>query len=321
MKWIDGHIDLAYVALQGRNILEKCNKSNGQCISIPDLDQSPIQTFCGTIYSCPGDGVCGYGSQENLDKAFSVGIKQLDIYNELERQGLISIQREGCECKDCLSVLLLMEGADPIKNPTEVEWWKSQGLRAVGLTWSEGTRYAGGNSSGGSITPEGIELIWALDQEKIVHDASHLSDASFDGLINYATGKIIASHSNSRSVLRSNSERHLLDDQAKEIFKSGGVIGLNLCTQFLSPTFDKENYTASIGDCVSHIMHYCELAGNKTQVALGSDFDGGFSTKYLPNNLKHPNQLCNLTDALKKVGFNNFELESFTHGAWMKIFS
>ncbi|MDP7004889.1 MAG: membrane dipeptidase [Phycisphaerales bacterium] len=321
MKWIDGHIDLAYVALQGRNILKKCSKGSNQCISIPDLEQSPIQTFCGTIYSSPRDGVCGYGSIDNLEKASSVGIKQLEIYNKLEQQGHISIQRTGCTLDDYLSVLLLMEGADPITKPSDVTWWKSQGLRAVGLTWSAGTRYAGGNSSGGPITYSGIELISALDQEKIVHDASHLSDAAFDGLINNATGKIIASHSNSRAVLNSKSERHLNDDQANEIFKRGGVIGLNLCTQFLSPTFDKDNYTASIDDCVSHIMHYCEIAGNKTQVALGSDFDGGFSTKYLPDNLKHPNQMCNLTDALKKAGFTNEELDSFAHGAWMKIFS
>ena len=319
MHWIDGHIDLAYVAMCGRNIFEPCKETEKSCISIPDLAKSSISTFFGTIYTSQANNFCGYGNSSNREAAFAAGAKQLEIYKNIESKGLLSIQHEGCKCRDSLSMLLLMEGADPIRSPEDVRWWAEQGLRIVGLTWSSGTRYAGGNDCDTGITDEGKELVASLDEHAIVHDASHLSDYAFDDLCSNAKGRIIASHSNSRVVLNNKSQRHLSDEQAKEIFRRGGVIGLNLCTQFLSKTFDKNNTDATIDDCVEHIMHYCELAGNRTQVALGSDFDGGFSTAYLPINLKHPNQICNLADALLDAGFSNEELASFAHGAWIRV--
>jgi membrane dipeptidase len=214
-----------------------------------------------------------------------------------------------------------MEGSDPIRNAADVAWWRDQGLRLAGLTWAIGTRYAGGNATGGPVTDQGIDIISAFDEAGIVHDASHLSDEAFEGLIQYSKGNIVASHSNSRVVLRSDSQRHLRDAQAMEIFARGGVIGLNLCNQFLSKTFSKEDTNATIDDCVEHVLHFCALAGNNRQVALGSDFDGGFSTKYLPTNLKHPNQLHALANSLQKAGFDEEDLESFAFGAWQKVFS
>jgi len=316
MNWIDGHIDLAYVALMGRNILEPCVAAEKECISIPDLTRSPVSTFFGTIYTSKDSSACGYGSSTDREAAFNAGLKQLELYQDLEKKGHLKMQHEGCVCTEHLSMLLLMEGADPIRSAEEVSWWRKQGLRVVGLTWSTGTRYAGGNDIGGGITSEGKELVAALDDEGIVHDASHLSDEGLEDLFECATGRIVASHSNSRKVLESDSERHLHDDHAKEIFRRGGVVGLNLCTQFLAKDFSKKNTNATIEHCVSHVLHLCELAGNRHQVCLGSDFDGGFSTKYLPIGLKHPNQLENLFTALKNSGFTEEELCSFTHQAW-----
>jgi membrane dipeptidase len=320
MNWIDGHIDLAYIALQGRNIRIPCIHPEDDCISIPDLMDSPIQTFFGTIYTSPHHKVCGYGDHTDREAAFQAGLKQVQIYQELEADGLLQIQRDGCELQEELSMLLLMEGADPIRSADDVEWWRKQGLRVVGLTWSVGTRYAGGNSTLGPLTDEGIELIAALDEAGIAHDVSHLSDEAFDGVMQYARGPIIASHSNSRTVLGNDSQRHLRDDQATEIFNRGGVIGLNLCTQFLSKDFSIENTDATIDDCVEHVLHYCELAGNRNQVALGSDFDGGFITKYLPIGLKHPRDVLHLEHALQTAGFDDEALTSFSSGAWVRLF-
>ena len=321
MKWIDGHLDLAYIALHGKNIYEVCTADSENCISLPDVEGSNVRTIFGTICTFPKDGPCGYGDCMDRDAAFQAGVEQLQIYQQLEQEKRIVIQHDGCDTDEVLTVLLLMEGADPIRNAEDVAWWRSQGLRIAGLTWAIGTRYAGGNATGGPITNEGIELISALDESGIVHDASHLSDEAFENLINHTNEKIVASHSNSRAVLKNNSERHLRDDQAKEIFSRGGVIGLNLCNQFLSKNFSKDCTEATIDDCVEHVLHFCDLAENRRQVALGSDFDGGFSTKYLPTNLKHPNDLCNLADALQKAGFDEEDLASFRYGAWKSIFN
>ncbi|HJN72174.1 MAG TPA: membrane dipeptidase [Phycisphaerales bacterium] len=321
--WVDGHVDLTYIALGGRNILKECSTPEEECISIPDLKNSHVKTIAGTIYTSPGDHVLGYDSSENRDAAFSQGKKQLDLYRDLHTQGHINLLHTNQEVppnSDALEVILLMEGADPIRNIDDVAWWHEQGLRIVGLTWSVGTRYAGGNNCKHGLTSEGKALVSALDAHNILHDASHLSEQSFEDLVSCTDTVIIASHSNSRNLLQTDSQRNLLDEQAKEIFNRGGVIGLNLCTMFLSKTFSKKPQTATINDCVEHIFHLCDLAGNRSQIALGSDFDGGFTPKHLPIGLKHPSQLPTLLQQLQDNGFSEDELHSFAHGAWERLY-
>ena len=43
--------------------------------------------------------------------------------------------------------------ADPIDGPGDVARWHAGGVRGVGLTWSSGNRYAGGNGAPGPLTP------------------------------------------------------------------------------------------------------------------------------------------------------------------------
>ncbi len=319
--WVDGHIDLASIAIHGRDILAKSEHPQEACITIPDLLDSPIRTFFGTIYTTFTNGSFGFTSSDDRDGAYRAGLEQLAVYDLLVQEGHLTKQMHGLTVEDDLSMLLVMEGADPIRNPEDVKWWREQGLRAVGLTWSDGTRYAGGNRTLGPITNEGKELVAALDEAGIVHDVSHLADEGVEQLFDIAKGPIIASHSNSRLLLNTDSQRNLSDDLAKELLSRGGVIGLNLCTQFLAEPFDRETHTATIEDCVTHVLHFCALAGNNNQVALGSDFDGGFTPKYLPIGVKHPSALNTLASELKGAGFTEEELQSFSHGAWQRVFN
>jgi membrane dipeptidase len=89
---------------------------------------------------------------------------------------------------------------------------------------------------------------------------------------------------------------------------------------FLSKTFSVKQETATIDDCIEHILHLCDLAGNRMQIALGSDFDGGFTPKHLPVDLKHPSALPLLLHRLQDVGFTEPELHSFAHGAWERVY-
>jgi membrane dipeptidase len=212
-----------------------------------------------------------------------------------------------------------MEGADPIRSPEHVPSWHARGLRIVGLTWAAGTRYAGGNSSKsgeGPLTPLGIDMIRALDDARIIHDVSHLSDAAFDGLMQHARGTIIASHSNCRSLLDPNNQRHLRDDQIKAIANrgGGGVIGLNLYSKFLAI-----GRRATITDCVAHVEHIAEIMGHRRGVALGSDMDGGFTPSDLPIGLDHPSKLPALADALRDAGWSDEEVRGFAGENWRRV--
>lgn len=318
--WIDGHLDLACIAVEGRPILARCEDPNTGCISIPDLQESPFRAVFGTIFTAPGDGSdehepCTYRDPVH---AHEVGVRQLEIYQQLERDGHVAIQHRELALPDDdapLGVYLLMEGADPIQGPEQVQWWRSRGLRMVGLTWSRGTRYAGGNACREGLSSEGRELVAALDEADIAHDASHCSDASLEDLLDCARGRIVATHSNSRSIMGGDNQRHLRDDHAREILRRDGVIGLNLFGSFLA-----NDRRATIDDCVDHVMHFCELAGNRRQVALGSDYDGGFTPRSLPEGLEHPRDIGRLLAALSARGFDDAELAGFAHGNWLRCF-
>lgn len=227
---------------------------------------------------------------------------------------------------DRLHVGILMENADPIREPGELAWWAERGVVVIGMCWAKPSRYAHGNSTDPreriGLTELGRELVREMDRLGIMHDASHLSDRSLDDLFE-ATGKrVVASHSNCRALMEGQDatsvslQRHLSDRAIREIVRRGGVIGLNLFSAFLDRA--GRNGRATIEHAVAHVDRVCDLAGGKDHVALGSDMDGGFSAARLPEGIDAPRDLRKLLDALGRRGWNERELEGFAHGNWLR---
>ena len=148
-----------------------------------------------------------------------------------------------------------------------------------------------------------------------MHDASHLSDESFDGLLSLTRARVVASHSNSRSLLhtpahRGRPDRHLTDRQMRIIAGRGGIIGLNLYGKFLA-----SGREATLADAIAHVQHAASVAG-RASCALGSDFDGGFGPDQVPAGVRGPDQLDALTVALAACGWSSAERESFAWRGW-----
>lgn len=326
MNWIDAHLDLAFIALDGRDICKPCEDPNEGCISLPALREANINLVCATIFTAPGhipeadaqgwEHPCRYPSSDDIEAAYQAGFCQVGFYQKLEKRGELSIVRNRDDLNSdspLPKIVLLMEGADPIRSPDDVKHWYDLGLRMVGLTWGKGTRYAGGNANHGPLSPLGIELVRELDKFGIIHDASHLADVALDGLFEHAKGPIVATHSNCRAITGDN-QRHLSDEQIKEIGDRDGIIGLNLFSKFLT-----SDGRATINDCVAHIQHICEVMGHRKGIGLGSDADGGFPPTSMPRDLDHPRKYEALNDALRNKGWSETELQNFCWSNWMKV--
>jgi membrane dipeptidase len=325
VNWIDGHLDLAHAALRGRDLCLSCSDEDG-CVSLPDLRAGGVRLAFATIFIEPGvmnGDPWGYPGSDDLDAAHAAGVRQLEVYERLADAGEIAIVHDVSQLdsdKDTLKVVLLMEGADPIRSPDEAGWWFERGVRIVGLTWSMGTRYAGGNASPGPLTSAGRDLVAALDELGIVHDVSHLADEAFDELMQLAapgSGRIVATHSNCRALLESK-QRHLRDDQIKRIAQRGGIVGLNLYGRFLS-TSDRGGGRATIANAVAHVERVCGVMRHRRGVALGSDMDGGFTPRDLPEGLDHPTKLHALADALRNRGWSEQDVAGFAHDNWINL--
>src|SRR5690606_26728487 len=99
-----------------------------------------------------------------------------------------------------LGVILLLECADPLLRPRDVERWAAAGLRAVGPAHYGPNVYAHGTGSEGGLTPEGRELLRVMEGAGLVLDVSHLADQAFWEALDAFHGPVMASHSNCRAL-------------------------------------------------------------------------------------------------------------------------
>ena len=213
-------------------------------------------------------------------------------------------------------VLILLEGAAGVRSVDDLEWLYQQGVRMLALTWVQGTVWAGGDHSGGGITPGGLQLIDQADRLGMVHDVTHLSEAAFWALLDRAKGPKVASHSNCRALLAGapSGERHLSDQQIVALARAEGMIGINLYGRFLAV-----GRPARLADVVRHVRHILDLTGRPDLIGLGSDMDGGFSAADLPLELRRPADLVRLAEALSAAGLSDPQIEQFAHGNWERF--
>lgn len=335
--WFDAHLDLAYLAESGRNMTlpaERCaapeGRGTGAAVTLPALAEGRIRQVVGTIFiqervtgEGPGKDVDGPWCFSTPDEAYLAAAGQLSIYLDWHQRGLVEIvgRSHGSAAAgggaDKLAVLLMMEGAAGLRTVNDLPTFHSAGVRMLSLTWVNGTRYAGGNISGGDLTDAGRDLVSAMDDLGMVHDVSHLSEAAFWSLMNTARGPRVATHSNCRALLpgKEKNERHLTDDQIRAIGAAGGMIGINLFEAFLVSAGK-----ATVQDVVRHISHAAALIGRE-RIGLGSDADGGFGADHLPAGLQHPRDWRLLADALLHAGWPLADVDGFIGDNWRRFFA
>lgn len=322
--WFDAHLDLACLALLGRDMHGPLASCGGPwqpaAVTLPSLREGQVRRVLATIFTEAGGSDAGVSyAWGNGDEAHAAGVAQLGVYDAWQQQHAWTRASGAGD----LRFQLLMECADPIREPGELAWWVKQGVVAIGLAWARGSRYAGGNSTGGPLTASGRELVREMDRLGVVHDASHLSDEALAGLLEATGTRVIASHSNCRALIDGPGDaprqRHLTDDAIREIARRDGVIGLNLFSLFLVPG-GVDGVRASIAQTLAHVEHICNLTGSTKHVGLGSDMDGGLRGDQLPQGINQPADLRLLVDGLRDRGWSDDAVLGFMHGNWERVF-
>lgn len=347
MRIVDAHLDLAYNAVRGRDVLRAAAEQTPDAegiptVGLPDLRAGGVGLVCATVFCMPSlNGEAGY---RNAEEAAAAGAEQLEWYRQQESAGRMRFVRTAADLprgsedggwriedgKDAtvspaspssilhpLSSILLLEGADPFRTPDDVPTWHEAGMRIVGLAWKR-TRYAGGTGAPGRLTAEGIEMVRHLDQFGIIHDASHLAEESFWQLLERSDGPVIASHSNCRAIVPT--DRQLSDEMIRAIIERGGVIGINFFDKFLLPPADHGRRRATLADVVRHVDHICQLAGDARHVALGTDMDGGLGRNEIPEEIATSADLPKIAGALAGAGYAPGEVAGIMARNWLDFF-
>jgi len=342
--WFDAHLDLAYLALAGRDMLADALVAGGPnlpgCITLPTLRAGNVRWALGTIFTearAPQNPY-GYRDSDDIAGARQAGIRQLEIYQQWEAQGHIRIIRSADDldiqpADDApLQVILLMECADPIADVDDASWWYEQGVRVVGLSWTHGSRYSGGNgipAEQRGLTELGQALVRRFDELGIVHDLSHLNESTAIDLLAQTTGPVIASHSASRTLQMPAlpkvegvapevvAQRHISDAQLMALQARQGMVGLPLYSRFVC---ENQNARPTQDRVVDHLDYLADQLGGRDRVGIGSDFDGGFSALQTPVNMEGPLQLHTLLATLRSRGWSDKEIRGLACDNWLRYF-
>ena len=342
-RFFDAHLDLAYLTELGRDMHAPLAECRGKllpaAVTLPSLREGGVRACLGTIFTEaiePGSETdapeAAYPVGDGL-AAWRAGMRQLKLYHAWRDGGAIRLMRrrdaevriEAGEGDAPLLLGILMECADPIETPDQLDEWVEGGVIAVGMAWWRGSRYAGGNGKGEGLTAAGRELAARMDELGVVHDLSHLSQRATAELLEQTGEVVMASHSNCRMLLGGENEehwqRHLSDETIAEIGRRGGVVGLNLVRNFIKAGLDRNDPKdrPSVAETLAHVEHVCEVMGHKRGIGLGTDMDGGIKATDLPAGIDQPRDLVKLCEGLRDRGWSDAEVEGFAWGNWARF--
>jgi membrane dipeptidase len=350
---IDAHEDLAWNALTfgrdyRRSVIETRQleagtdtpKHNGQTlIGWPEWQRGRVAIVFSSLFAAPErwcegpwDTLC-YGGPEQAQLQYRAS---LDLYRQWvdESPGyyrfILSVQDlegqwaawQDPEYKGPVGLLLLMEGAEGLREPAEVEQWFDWGVRILGPAWS-GTRYAGGTKEPGPLTELGHELLRHMEACGMILDLSHLSDEGAREALDRFGGSVMASHTSPLAHVPNAEfpERHISDEAIRQLADRKGVMGLLLGNGFLQDGWriGMERELVGMEDILAAIDYVCQLLGSADHVALGSDFDGGFGLDWVPKGLDSIADLQLIGDALRQWGYSDEDVAGILGLNWYHL--
>ena len=220
-----------------------------------------------------------------------------------------------------VGLVLLMEGAEGIRDPNELEEWWELGLRVIGPAWA-GTRYCGGTHEPGPLTKEGSALLGAMASLGFILDVSHMDEAAVLQALDIYPRAMIASHANVQALMKGqDSNRFLSERVIRGLIERQAVIGVMPVNQFLLAGWKKGNRRdqVSLEHLVAHIDTICQLAGDAQHVALGTDFDGGFGLLNVPPEIDTIADLRKLIPMLAERGYTEADISLIMGQNWARV--
>ncbi|MCU0520668.1 MAG: membrane dipeptidase [Anaerolineae bacterium] len=342
---VDAHIDLAYGAVVlGRDLSlsvdalrdherrhEPLDPKAGVCtVTLPALREGRVAVIGGSIFVEPGkrSHPRPTATYHTSEQANAQAVQQLDYYRRISDDSdsveIVSnaaaldrvLARWGTDDAS-LGIFVVMEGAEPILDPGDLGWWVERGLRGIGLSWSAGTRYAGGNASPGLITDEGQSLLRAMADSNLLLDISHLWEEAAHTVLDRYPGPIVATHANPRAFV--DSPRMLSDDLIRRVVEREGVIGVVACNPMLEPGWKVGQARVPLTRMIEAVDHICQIAGHAEAAGLGTDLDGGFGLASIPAELGSAADLSKIERLLRERGYSEGDVQAIMGANWLRM--
>jgi len=265
-----------------------------------------------------------------------------------------------------IAVLMGIEGGHAIEDSlAALREFHRLGVRYMTLTHMNTNHWA--DSSGKFFLPDfnpadsrvhhgltdfGREVVREMNRIGMMVDVSHVSDETFDDVLETSRAPVFASHSSCRAIC--DIPRNLTDDQIRRIAAKGGVVMVNVSSYFVDPAVveamnlerakllpaylkikqdlasDPKRRDEAIGKLldaiarpraswtkvIDHIEHVIEVAGPEA-VGLGTDFDG---IEDPPEGLEDVSKLPVITAELLRRGHSERVVEGVLGENFLRFF-
>jgi membrane dipeptidase len=300
-------------------------------VGLPEWLAGGVMLICGSVFVEPPRrptpdtfDAAEYAAMRRLAEA------QIAYYHDLAKdsdQISLVTDRAGLDCvlgtweggAPEVGIIPAMEGADPLRDPADVEYWHERGIRMLSLSWRAGSRFAGGDGVGGPLTDVGRQILEVMAELGVVLDVSHLAEEAFFETVDRFEGMVVATHANPRA--RVPGRRQLSDSMIRALAERGGVIGIVPYNRFLRAGWSRGDPkdAVTVEDVAAAIDHVCQVMGHAEGVGLGSDFDGGFGCESTPSQIDTVAQLGSVGAALGEMGFGDSEVGAVLSGNWLRV--
>jgi len=255
--------------------------------------------------------------------------------------------KTACAGSGRVAAILSLEGADPLMgDPWALAPFYDAGVRLLTLAWADNAFSGTARGSGAGLTKRGEDLVGLCEDMGVIVDVSHASDQAFWDMCKLSTKPFVASHSNCRALCPT--VRNLTDEMIRAVGDRGGVVGVNLYSGFLSPTFASRaedferqamiavesgeetledagatisTFVASIPRpqlslLVDHVKHIIRIGGEDC-VGLGGDLDGVDST---PVEIDGVGDYPKIARLLEEAGLSEIQIEKTCHRNLERVF-
>jgi membrane dipeptidase len=343
---VDGHVDTPLLMLDEDYTLAERHSFRRAHLDLPRMEQGGLDAPFFSIYVAPyyGNEARAVGrARAMIDEV----TRQVEATDEAElattAEDIRRIARSGRA-----AILLGLEGGHALAaSPDTLRALADAGIRYVTLTHVNTNRWADSSQDDprhGGLTDLGREMVRTMNEEGVLVDLAHVSDATFSDALAVSSEPVIVSHSSCRHLTPT--VRNVSDEQLRAVAENGGVVMINFFDAMVNPALDSTVFAAAhrqleregkglrslwsavydvkrardlsgarLSDVLDHIDHAVEVAG-VDHVALGSDFDGVFD---LPQGLEDVTRLPWITYGLLKRGYTEAEITKILGGNTLRV--
>jgi membrane dipeptidase len=349
MLVFDAHLDLSLNALEyNRDLRMSVQEIRTDEAGMTDLKGRHRNTVAFPDMRKAGIGICvatqlagcmkppgPVGAWNSPAQAWAMTQGQLAWYRTMEDDGQLRQIRSWPELERHLAqwnsdpdqtpigYILSLEGADSLRDLSQLERSHEQGLRALGPAHYGKGRYALGHDQHGPLSQAGRELLNEMDRLGIILDVTHLCEATFWEALDCYQGPVWASHHNCRALV--DDPRQLSDDQIKALAERDAVIGVAFDVWMVAPNW-KRGITkhpdipgADMNALADHVDHVCQLLGTTRHTGIGTDLDGGFGNEQTPSDCDTIADLNTFFAILKGRGYDQSDLDAIAHGNFLSL--